>query len=131
MKNKHTNYLLKVNTKITRMQAELEKYDYWEVKITHRNRGKFHWEGYALDRKHAYETALEDMSYIDIFGNREHITIEPEDITEMETIKSVKPTRENLKKVSKEQFQWGLFCGVFASCIVVLIGIVILGGMHQ
>lgn len=74
--------------------------------------------------------ALEDLSYIDILGNREHITIEPEDITEMETIKSVKPTRENLKKVSKEQFQWGLFCGVFASCIVVLIGIVVMGGMH-
>lgn len=130
MKNKHTKYLLKVNTKIKRMQAELEKYDYWEVKITHRNRGKFHWEGYALDRKNAYETALEDLSYIDIFGNKEYITIEPEDITEMETIKSVKPTRENLEKVSKEQFQWGLFCGLFASCIVVLIGIAVMGGMH-
>ena len=130
MKNK-TKRLKKVNTQIKSMQSELEKYDYWEVKITHRTRGKFHWEGYALDRKNAYKMALEDLSYIDIFGNKEHITIEPEDITEMETIKSVKPTRENLKKVSKEQFQWGLFCGVFASCIVVLIGIVIFGCMHQ
>lgn len=129
MKNK-TKCLKKVNIKLVKMQAELEKYDYWDVKITHRNRGKFHWEGYALDRKHAYETALDDLSYIDIFGNKEHITIGPEDVTAMEIEKSVKPTRENLKKVSKEQFQWGLFCGLFASCIVVLIGIVVLGGMH-
>lgn len=129
MKNK-TKRLKKVNTKIKSMQDELEKYDYWWVKITHRNRGKFHWEGYALDRKHAYETALDDLSYIDIFGNKEHITIDPEDVTAMEIEKSVKPTRENLKQVSKEQFQWGLFCGVFASCIVVLIGIVVMGGMH-
>lgn len=98
MKNKHTKHLLKVNTQIKGMQNELEKYDYQEVKITHRTRGKFHGEGYTLDRKNAYEMALEDLSYIDIFGTKEHITIKPEDITEMEIEKSVKPTRETLNK---------------------------------